>query len=266
MIEWGDLDPRLAIRTLGGWRPSDMADIVESAAGKAARLQQGLIDASGNVPTVVCMPTLPLPPMFSASPQQASSIELQVRRISASLAEALSHQPGIRMMSAQSLDEASSPSSRYDVKEDVASGFPYAISHASAIGAHFGNLIHNQPPKKGLITDLDNTLWAGILGEDGVDGISWELDQHSHMYGLYQQFLSSLAGAGILVGVASKNDSDLVAQAFARNDLLVSSSDIFPFETHWSRKSESVRRISRFGISDPIPWSLLMTAPWKWLK
>ena len=63
----------------------------------------------------------------------------------------------------------------------------------------------DSPPKKGLITDLDDTLWAGILGEIGVEGISWDMANRAHVHGLYQQFLSSLASAGVLLAVASKN-------------------------------------------------------------
>jgi FkbH-like protein len=90
---------------------------------------------------------------------------------------------------------------------------------------------------------LDDTLWRGILGEDGPDGVSWDLDHHSHMHGVYQQFLRSLSEAGILIGVASKNDPALVAEAFRRTDILLPRDSIFPFEAHWGAKSESVARI-----------------------
>jgi len=63
------------------------------------------------------------------------------------------------------------------------------------------------------------------------------------MHGLYQQFLSSLASAGVLLAVASKNDSALVEQALARSDLLLGKGSMFPLEAHWKPKSESVGRI-----------------------
>jgi len=90
---------------------------------------------------------------------------------------------------------------------------------------------------------LDDTLWAGILGEAGVQGISWHLDQNAHIHGLYQQFLASLASAGVLIGVATKNDPILVQQAFERHDLVLARDNIFPIEAHWTRKSESIGRI-----------------------
>ncbi|HZP07523.1 MAG TPA: HAD-IIIC family phosphatase [Terracidiphilus sp.] len=243
LIEWSDLDPRLGVRTLGGWHPSQMAEIVGSARQMAARLQKGIVEASRLVRVVVSMPTLPLPPLFTTMPIEASPAETELRHVVASLAAALVQEPGIRVVSGQSLNCRSTVEERYDVKSDVATGFPYQISHASVLAEILSELICDRPKKKGLITDLDDTLWSGILGEDGPDGISWHLDRHSQLHGLYQQFLASLAGAGVLIGVASKNDLVNVERAFERADLLISKNEIFPIEAHWSRKSESVERI-----------------------
>jgi FkbH-like protein len=63
------------------------------------------------------------------------------------------------------------------------------------------------------------------------------------MHGLYQQFLGSLASAGALIAVASKNDRALVEKAFERKDMILSKENVYPLEVHWSRKSESVQRI-----------------------
>ncbi len=189
------------------------------------------------------MPTLPLPPLFSTSTYQGGFHELQLRHAVASLATALSKESGIRIINAQRLDELSPNNRRFDVKSEIAAGFPYQLGHASVLAELLAGLVHNPNPLKGLITDLDDTLWAGILGEVGVQGISWDLDHSSHMHGLYQQFLASLGSAGILIGVASKNDAGLVEQAFDREDLLLPKDSVFPFEIHWSRKSESVQRI-----------------------
>jgi FkbH-like protein len=242
VIEWGDLDPRLAIRTLGGWKPAILPDIVDSATETCARLEQSLIELSRRVPVVICMPTLPLPPLFPTRPDQAGLCELKLHRAVVSLAASLSECAGLRIANTHLINEASPEGGRYDVKSDVTTGFPYTLPHASAMGEVLAGLIHNRQPKKGLITDLDETLWAGIVGEDGVDQISWSLDR-GHRHGLYQQLVASLAGAGVLVGVASKNDPAVVAKAFERSDLLLTGSDVFPFEINWARKSESVERI-----------------------
>ena len=105
------------------------------------------------------------------------------------------------------------------------------------------DLIQPRPAKKGLITDLDDTLWRGLLGEEGVAGISWDLDRHSHIHALYQQTLRALAESGVLIAVASKNDPALVTEALARRDLLLPKDCLFPIEVNWKAKSQSVYRI-----------------------
>ncbi|MCX6347920.1 MAG: HAD-IIIC family phosphatase [Candidatus Aureabacteria bacterium] len=243
VLEWPDLDLRLGVRNLGGWRAEDLPDIMETADQRLSQLGRSLKILSSSLPVVICMPTLPLPPLFFPRTQQGAMHELQLRNALTSFALAISREPGVRIVNPQSLDGHSLAGDRFDLRSEVTTGFPYTMAHASSVAELLAVLIHNPAPKKGLITDLDDTLWAGILGEVGVEGLTWSLDQHAHLHGLYQQFLASLASAGVLLGVASKNDPALVEKAFARTDLLLSREDIFPFEVHWNRKSGSVQRI-----------------------
>lgn len=62
VIEWQDLDSRLGIRNLGGWRITDLPDIVRSAELALTRLEKAMRRASLSIPTYVCMPSLPFPP------------------------------------------------------------------------------------------------------------------------------------------------------------------------------------------------------------
>lgn len=250
-LEWSDLDPRLGLRRLGGWRPETLGDVLNSAAATAARIQQAIARIAACVPVIVSMPTLPLPPIFVTRAAQQSSAESALRKISAALADSLSADSAVRLMSQQLLSLSSPPSARYDVKSDLANGFPYTIAHAEALGNLLASLVYHRPAMKGLITDLDDTLWSGIVGDDGVDGISWDLDHHTQLHGVYQQFLSSLAGSGVLIGVASKNNPAVVTPAFERSDILLSMQDVYPLELHWSQKSESVRRILLCWNIDP---------------
>lgn len=250
VMEWSDIDPRLGLRNLGGWRVSDVPDILKSAERTLARIDQAIRTAATTLPTYLSLPTLPFPPLFITSNLQTSAYELQLRQSVASFASSLALHPHVRILNAQHLDECSPLANRLDLQSELSSGFPYQLSHASALAAQLAVLVNTATAKKGLITDLDDTLWAGILGETGVDGISWHLDQQSHAHGLYQQFLASLASTGVLLAVASKNDPALVEQAFEREDLLVDKNSLYPIDAHWGPKSESVRRIlSTWNIS-----------------
>ncbi len=131
----------------------------------------------------------------------------------ASFAVSLAGFPRLRVLNAQYLDECSPPGARFDFKSEMIYGFPYKTAHASAIAEGLAALIQTATRKKGLITDLDDTLWSGILGEVGVEGISWHLDRKTQIHGIYQQFLASLSSAGVLIAIASKNEGALVKEA-----------------------------------------------------
>ena len=241
-IEWQDLDPRLGIRTLGGWTAAALPDILESVRAQLARLASRIESITG-VPIVLAGPTLPLPPVSYFPTTQASPFELELRSALASFYASAARHVGVRCVSAQTLDERSPTAARFDVKSDLLTGFPYTQEHADALAGLLARAARNPPPKKGLITDLDDTLWRGIVGEAGVSGISWALDDKAQMYGLYQQLLASLASSGTLIGVASKNDLRIVEEVFRRTDILLPQASVFPVEAHWQPKSESIGRI-----------------------
>jgi FkbH-like protein len=98
-------------------------------------------------------------------------------------------------------------------------------------------------PLKGVITDLDDTLWRGLAGEVGPENVSWDLDHGSQPHALYQQLLASLAANGTLVAIASKNDPEVVAAALARSDLRLDPRAVFPIEVSWDAKSAAIDRI-----------------------
>ncbi len=243
VIEWADLDPRLGIRSLGGWGPSRLPDILETARGRLSQARDALRRAAERVPVALCLPTLPLPPFAHTAGHQASAVELALREAADAFAADMATVPNVRLVNPQRLDRLSPPAERLDVKSELLSGFPYTAEHADAVGALLARLIASPAPKKGLITDLDDTLWRGVLGEEGVEGVSWDLDHHSHMHGLYQQLLASLAEAGVLLAVASRNNPELVERAFQREDMILPKDRLFPLEVHWGRKSQSVGRI-----------------------
>jgi len=242
-LEWPDLDSRLGIRELGGWQVSDVHEVVSSVDRQLSRLQRALKTAARYVPVAVSLPTIPLPLLFYTPPNIDSAEKTNLHLSLAKFAAELCGESGIRILDSQALDSVSPPAARFDIKSEILTGFPYKLPHASALAQAMASLLQPRSPKKGLITDLDDTLWSGILGEVGVEGVNWSLEHHSHIHGLYQQFLSSLASAGVLIGVASKNDAALVQQAFDRKDLLLNKEKVFPFEVHWHRKSDSVQRI-----------------------
>ena len=243
VLEWSDLDDRLGFRAAAGWSEKVLNDILQQVEGKLNRLKQLISELAGRMPLSIVAGTLPLPPLTHLPLAQASIFELQLRSDLIGFLTQVAAIQGVRLVNDSTLARSSPYSARHDVKMELHAGFPYAIAHAAAIAELAVECLFPPVPKKGLISDLDETLWSGILGDVGVAGLSWCLESHSQPHSLYQQLLGSLAESGVLVAIASKNDAELVRQAFERSDILLKQAQVFPVESNWGAKSESVGRI-----------------------
>src|SRR5262249_48499415 len=157
-------------------------------------IRDSLIRVARAKTVVCCLPTLPFPPLFPLPRAQSGAHELQLRSILASVAADLSIEQGVRIAATQSLDQRSAQAQRRDGRAEITTGFPYTVEHASAVAELLADLLVRPAPKKGLITDLDDTLWAGTVGEVGAENVTWSLDDDSQAHALYQQLLASLAG------------------------------------------------------------------------
>ena len=244
-IEWSDLDARLGTRVAGGWSPAALEDVLATVRATLERIGRAIGQAAQVAPVAVCGPTLPLPPAAHTPGPLASHFELTLLSTLATWRRELADLPRVRLVSPQRMELASPLGERHDVKAELATGFPYVQAHAARMAELLVDVLRPVPPKKGLITDLDDTFWRGILGDAGVSGVHWSHDQGSQVHALYQQLLDSLADAGVLVAVASKNDESIVRQALARTDLRVKADRLFPIQAHWRAKSESVAQILR---------------------
>jgi FkbH-like protein len=243
VLEWEDIDPRLGPRQLGGWLSAQRVDIETSAAQRLAQFTVQLGQAAAQAPVTIALPTLPLPPAAHTTPLQMSVWEANLRALLAQFSAQWSQIPGVFLLSSQWVDELSPAATRFDPASCLQTGFPYAKPHAELLASALASLAVPPPPKKGIITDLDDTLWSGIAGEAGPDGVHWDLEHHAQPHGLYQQLLASLAESGVLVAVASKNEPEVVRQVFARPGMCLPAASVFPFQVHWNPKSQSVEAI-----------------------
>ncbi|MDL2219204.1 HAD-IIIC family phosphatase [Ruminococcaceae bacterium OttesenSCG-928-O06] len=129
----------------------------------------------------------------------------------------------------------------------------YAYKYALA-PAHIPHLCHSLASlikslfglsKKGVVSDLDNTLWGGVVGEAGPEGIEFGDESPAGMaYAEFQSYLAMLSRRGILLNVASKNEQAAAEAGLARADSVLHKEDFLRFEAHWGPKSQSVATIA----------------------
>lgn len=243
VLEWGDLDPRLGYRSSSGWGLETLDDITAQVEEKCGRLERALKQLAQITQVVLAGPTLGLPPLDPAPPSQVSALELRLDAILSKFLGRIGSQAGVRLVSSSALARSSPVGARHEVKLDLLAGFPYTLTHADAVAELSTACLFPAAPKKGLITDLDQTLWKGIIGDDGVDAVSWSIEGKSQAHALYQQLLASLADSGVLVAIASKNDPEFVEAVLQRRDLLLRPEQVFPIEVSWGPKSQAVGRI-----------------------
>lgn len=254
VLEWPDLDPRLGFRRLGGWGPEHSADIASSVRARLRFLTQKISAAADSCAVTLCMPSVALPPFSGAPTWLLDTDTLGLCLALNEFALNLARHSSVRVINPVAASTAGGMS-RFDFKAELQSGFPYTTAYASQLAATIAIALLRQQPKKGLITDLDDTLWSGLLGEVGIDGVSWTLDRNSQIHGIYQQLLNSFASIGVLIGVASKNESVLVERALDKLDLIVDRNNLYPIEASWGVKSKAVHKILErwnIGASDVV--------------
>ena len=101
--------------------------------------------------------------------------------------------------------------------------------------------------KKCLILDLDNTVWGGVIGDDGLEGI-----QLGHGLGIgkafteFQMWVKKLKQRGIIICVASKNNEDTAKEPFEKHpDMVLKLDDIAVFQANWETKVDNIRTIQQ---------------------
>ena len=99
--------------------------------------------------------------------------------------------------------------------------------------------------KKCLVLDLDNTLWGGVVGEDGTEGIKLGPTYPGNAFVEFQHHVLALHRRGVVLAIASKNNQDDVEEVFAGHRFMALRREHFAdLQVHWEPKSESLRRIA----------------------
>jgi len=100
--------------------------------------------------------------------------------------------------------------------------------------------------KKCLVLDLDNTLWGGVVGEDGVEGIQLGANYPGSAFVEFQRVVLDLYRRGVILAIASKNNPADVDAVFNNHKFMLLRKEYFAeLQIHWEPKSESLKRIAK---------------------
>lgn len=98
--------------------------------------------------------------------------------------------------------------------------------------------------KKCIILDLDNTLWGGVIGDDGLKGIQIGELGLGHAFSEFQMWLKELKNRGIILAVCSKNNESTAKEPFEKHpDMILKLDDISMFVANWENKASNIKYI-----------------------
>ncbi len=131
----------------------------------------------------------------------------------------------------------------YDEKMWYMGSIPYGLVGSRALAdtiSHFAS-VYSAKRKKCLVVDLDNTLWGGVIGEDGVDGIVLGDTKEGARFRDIQRRLLEIKDTGILLAIASKNNENDALNAIRNHPAMVlSEKDFVQIRANWSSKSDNI--------------------------
>lgn len=100
--------------------------------------------------------------------------------------------------------------------------------------------------RKCLVLDLDHTLWGGVVGDDGVGGIRVGGSYPGSAFSEFQQVVRDLGRQGVMLAVSSKNDEEIVEEAFASHpEMVLTRQDVLAMRADWRPKPDNVAEIAR---------------------
>jgi len=136
----------------------------------------------------------------------------------------------------------------YDVRNDLMYHQPFTSSFAKAFGSLLGEAVLSigRPVPKVLAVDADNTLWGGILGEDGADGVQVGDSFPGNAYRALQHGLAYQAANGALLALLSKNNPEDMGELFAtRADMALGAEDFAAQRVNWESKADNMQSVAQ---------------------
>ncbi|MCO1582766.1 HAD-IIIC family phosphatase [Crossiella sp. SN42] len=240
------LDPMVVIDELPTpWTAADAARTIEAKIDLVAGLARA---HAARHSATLALTTLPLPATLLAQlVDHRSRAELSAawRRANARLLDLAAELPALVVV---------------DVDPLLAEGIPaidermshYAKAHLSPalltrLAREFGHLARQLTGSGGkcLAVDLDNTLWGGILGDDGIEGIQVGEGPAGEAYAAFQRVLKQLSSQGVLLAAVSKNDLEPVRAALSGHPgMVLREQDFVRIAANWRPKPENLAELA----------------------
>jgi amino acid adenylation domain-containing protein/FkbH-like protein len=214
-----------------------------SPAGEIERVAAEFVSALKSAASVATAPFLVVLCPSSSAVESNPEIKNLLERIEKSTAQELDKAGGIHVVTSRELLELYPVAGYYDASGDELGHVPYTPIFFTALGTMIVRKFHalRRTPHKAIVLDCDQTLWAGVCGEDGAQGVCLDEPRRA-----LQNFMRAQHDAGRLLAVCSKNNEEDVREVFTRRpDMPLRLEHFAALRTNWLSKSENIRSLAQ---------------------
>ncbi len=153
--------------------------------------------------------------------------------------------PGVLIADAEQVVRRLGSDVALDPRTMTAARVPYSDTMFSLMADDIARLVrlHRVGAKKVAIVDADNTLWGGVVGEDGPLGVDLLDNGQGEAFREFQQWLLELRRSGMVLALASKNNEPEVWEAFDRREMNLHREDLAAWRVNWKPKPGNIVEI-----------------------
>ena len=189
----------------------------------------------------------PIPSQGILDSQNPEGQSALIERLNQELRELARTFPGVYVLDYDSLVARYGRLAWHDERKWLTVRMPIASAHLIHLSEEWLRFLHPLSGKvaKALVVDLDNTLWGGIIGEDGMDGIRIGADHPGAPYRDLQRVMLDLHQRGILLAICSKNNFDDAIEVIDKHPgMLLRRQHFAAMRINWNDKAPNLREIA----------------------
>jgi FkbH-like protein len=241
-LDWRGLGLRL---TTGG---AAMETMVESARAHVNAIRDGIHANTGAVCIVQNLAPPPERIFGSLDRTVASSLDSVIDATNRAIAADLQGSPDV-LFDVDGLAATVGVANWHSPSEWNLAKLPFASEMLPLYADHLCRLLAalNGKSRRCLVLDLDNTIWGGVIGDDGLAGIRLaQGDAEGEAYHAFQEYVLNLRDRGVVLAVCSKNDDAIARSPFRGHpEMRLKESHIAVFQANWNDKPSNIAAIAR---------------------
>ena len=185
-------------------------------------------------------------PLGQYSAKAETAFIYQIRRLNWLLEEAMCQNPKVYPVDILSVQNQVGQEVFYDAVYYYNAKMTVSVKVLPLVAKAVADVLRSMSGKlrKCVVMDLDNTIWGGVIGDDGIDHIEIGELGRGHVFTNLQRWLKQLKEYGIILAVCSKNNEDIAKAPFEKHEeMVLRLSDIALFVANWEDKASNIRMI-----------------------